>query len=427
MPLKPAHRQFSTVTIWSQIETLTRDGPIAALIVGMDNLKSAADALGHGVHEEILETVARRLRDYVRPGDIVARLGGDEIAIVLGDVQSRPAIEHFARLVFAALDTPIEFGALKLRASARIGVASTEDDIDDGAELLRRAGVALNAAKFEKGRYYEVYEAQMDASLHRRQEIVKGLFLALAEETFEVHYQPVVHLATNEVIAFEALVRWRHATLGPISPAEFIPIAEELGLIVAIGDLVLRRACSDAARWPDEVKISVNFSRAQLELPDANTRIQAILAQTGFPARRLQLEVTESTAMANPDRAILLINELRALGIEVAIDDFGTGYSSLGCLRNCSFDTLKIDRAFIQDLATSLEARAILAMIVKLANTLGMHTIAEGVETAEQLAIVKEEGCGAVQGFFFSPAKPADEVFAFLARPRNVVGCTQTA
>lgn len=427
MPLKPAHRQFSAVTIWSQIETLTRDGPIAALIVGMDNLKSAADALGHGVREEILETVARRLRDYVRPGDIVARLGGDEIAIVLGDIRSRPAIEDFARLVFAALDTPIDFGALKFRPGARIGVASSGGDFDDGGELLRRAGVALNAATFEKGRYYEIYEAQMDASLHRRREIVRGLFLALAEETFEVHYQPVVHLATNEVIAFEALVRWRHATLGYISPAEFIPIAEELGLISAIGDLVLRQACSDAAEWPDEVKVSVNFSRAQLDLPDAKTRIQAILEQTGFPARRLQLEVTETIAMANPDRAVLFIDQLRALGIEVAIDDFGTGHSSLGCLRNCSFDILKIDRAFIQDLATSLEARAILGMIVKLANTLGMHTIAEGVETAEQLAIVKKEGCGAVQGFFFSAAKPVGEVFTFLARQRNVAGCTRTA
>lgn len=427
MPLKPAHSQFSVVAIWSQIETLARDGPIAALIVEIGNLRSVTDALGHGVREQILETVARRLRNYVRPQDIVARLGGDEFAIVLGDVRSRPAIEDFARLVFAAVDTPIEFGALKFRPSARIGVASTEDDIDDGGELLRRAGVALNAAKFEKARYYEVYEAQMDASLHRRQEIVRGLFLAVAEEAFEVHYQPVVHLATNEVIAFEALVRWRHATLGYISPAEFIPIAEELGLIAAIGDLVLRQACSDAAGWPDEVKVSVNFSRAQLDLPDAKTCIQKILAQTGFPARRLQLEVTESTAMANPDRAILLIDELRALGMEVAIDDFGTGYSSLSCLRNCSFDILKIDRAFIRDLATSLEARAILAMIVKLANTLGMHTIAEGVETAEQLAIVKEEGCGAVQGFFFSPAKPAGEVFTFLARQRNVAVRTQTA
>jgi EAL domain-containing protein (putative c-di-GMP-specific phosphodiesterase class I) len=256
------------------------------------------------------------------------------------------------------------------------------------------------------------HEQQSDGS-RRRHTLERDLEQALSLQSFEVHYQPIVHVATNEIVSFEALVRWRHATRGFIPPSEFIPVAEELELIVPIGDWVLRRACRDAANWPEHIKVSVNFSRAQFQSPDAKSRIDAALSEANFPATRLQLEITETTIMADVARANALLYELRELGIEIAVDDFGTGHSSLGCLRNCPFDRLKIDREFIRDLSTSPEARAILAMIVKLAAMLGMHTVAEGVETAEQFAIVKEEGCGEVQGYFFSCAKTADEVLTY--------------
>lgn len=401
-----------------RIDAVSRagNGAIALLSVDVDNFKFVNATLGHGAGDEVLAIILDRLRGCVQPGDIVARLSGDEFAIILSDARWRSAVEAAAQSVLEAINAPITLSQQDLRIGASIGVASWQQNIDIGGEFLRRAGVALNAAKAAGGGCFKIFEAQMDIPLRRQQALDQDLRQALAEQTFEVHYQPVVHLATNEVVAFEALVRWRHATRGLVSPAEFIPVAEELGLIAAIGDVVLRQACRDAVRWPDDVKVSVNFSRAQFELPNAKNRLEAALAEAGLPACRLQLEITETTVMANPDRANVLLDELRALGMEIAMDDFGTGYSSLGCLRNSPFDRLKIDRAFIQDLTTSLEARAILTMIVKLANTLGMHTTAEGVETAEQFAIVKEEGCSAMQGFFFSPAIPAHEVLAFFQR-----------
>lgn len=395
----------------------TGHGAFALLSVDLDNFKFVNDTLGHGRGDEVLAIVADRLLGCVQAGDIVARLSSDEFAVVLVNAGWRSAIEDAARCVAAAISAPITLGPQDLRLGASIGVASWRENIDSADEFLRRAGVALNAAKAAGRGRFKIFEEHMDASLRRRQELDQDLRHAVADQAFEVHYQPVIHLATNEVVAFEALIRWQHATRGFVSPAEFIPVAEELGLIAAMGDFVLRQACRDAARWPHGVKVSVNFSRTQFELPDAKNRLEAALAEAGIPACRLQLEITETTVMADPDRANMLLDELRSLGIEIAMDDFGTGYSSLGCLRSFPFDRLKIDRAFIQDLTTSLEARAILSMIVRLANTLGMHTTAEGVETAEQLAIVKEEGCSAVQGFFFSPAKPARDVLAFLQQP----------
>ena len=251
--------------------------------------------------------------------------------------------------------------------------------------------------------------------MQARQQLEQDLRQALADNSFELYYQPLVHLASNEVKCLEALIRWRHPVRGFVSPADFIPIAEETGLIVPIGNWVLRQACLDGARWPQHTKVAVNFARAQLNSPDVMTNLVATLAETGFGADRLQIEITESTVMNKPEKVFQLLQQFRALGVEIAMDDFGTGQSSLSCLRKFPFDKLKIDRSFVSDLTTSIEAQAILTAIVSLAKTLGMTTTAEGVETAEQLDIVRVEGCTEMQGYFFSRPKPASEISEYFA------------
>ncbi len=398
-----------------RIETAarTRDDGIALLFVDLDNFKYVNDTLGYGAGDIVLQNIADRLRGCVGENDVVARLGGDEFAILLTDGPQPAGAEAVARRISEAVGLPIAVNGRDLRVGASTGIATWRFGVDGADELLRRADIALNCVKARGRGSFKVFDGEMDKRSRQRQEIEQDLRRALAEEAFEVHYQPIVGLATNEVISFEALIRWRHASRGAVPPNEFIPIAEELGLILPIGDWVLGRACREAAKWPDHVKVSVNFSRAQFEAPNARSRLETALAESGLSANRLQLEITETTVVADPDRANMLLDEFRELGIEIAMDDFGTGYSSLGCLRNCPFDRLKIDRAFIRDLTTSSNARAILTMIVKLAATLGIRTTAEGIETPEQYEIVKEEGCEAMQGFFFSPAKSAEDVLVY--------------
>ncbi len=397
------------------VETAVRlryDG-IALLFVDLDNFKYVNATLGHRAGDLLLKTIAERLRGSVRAQDVVARIGGDEFAILLIDGLQPAAAEAIARRIAVQMDAPIAIGTEKIRVGASIGVASWQPGSIAADDLLRCAEIALHRTKSTNRGSFNFFEPDMDKPLRERQELEQDLRQAFAEQDFDVYYQPIVHIATNEVVGFEALARWQHGTRGPVSPAEFIPIAEDVGLIASIGDWVLRRACRDAVQWPEHVKVSVNFSRAQFESTDAKLRLAAALSDAGLPAKRLQLEITETTVMADIDRANMLLDEFREVGVEIAMDDFGTGYSSLSCLRNCPFDRLKIDRAFIRDLTTSLEARAILRMVVHLASTLGMGTTAEGVETAEQYEIVKEEGCGEIQGFFFSAAKTAEDVLAY--------------
>lgn len=397
-----------------QIDAVRSHGNgLALLLIDLDNFKYVNDTLGHNIGDLVLSKIAGRLRGCVRRGDVVAHLGGDEFAILLIDTRHPLAAELAAHRISDTIGAPILLDGQDVRIGASIGVASWRADIDSANEFLRRADIALNVVKMTSRGSFKFFDLCMDKDLRQRRELEQDLRQALAEHAFEVHYQPIIHLPTKEVIAFEALVRWRHPTRGLVSPSAFVPVAEELGLIASIGDWVLRRACRDAVAWPEHVKVSVNYSRAQFEAPNAKTLLETALAEAGLPPNRLQLEITETTVMSNIERAHALLGELRDLGVEIAMDDFGTGYSSLGCLRSCPFDRLKIDRAFIQDLTTSLEARAILTMIIKLATTLGMHTTAEGVETPEQFEILREEGCGAAQGFYFSPAIAVEQLAPF--------------
>lgn len=386
---------------------------IALLFVDLDNFKYVNATLGYRIGDLLLKAVADRLRSSVRQRDIVARVGGDEFAILLLEGTQPAAIEATTRRISELMNTPIVIGTQEIRVGASIGVACRERDCIAADDLLRCAEIALHRSKSRNRGNVKFFEPCMDEPLRERQALEQDLRQAFAAQAFDVHYQPIMRIATNDVIGFEALVRWQHQTRGAVSPSVFIPIAEEMGLVGQLGDWVLRRACRDAALWPAYVKLSVNFSRTQFESDDARRRIESALADSGLPTSRLQLEITETTIMADIARANMLLDEFRELGIEIAMDDFGTGYSSLSCLRSCPFDRLKIDRAFIRDLTTSLEARAILRMVVHLATTLGMQTTAEGVETMEQYEIVKAEGCGEIQGFFFSPPKTAEDVLAY--------------
>jgi diguanylate cyclase (GGDEF)-like protein len=387
---------------------------LAVLFIDLDNFKYVNDTFGHLTGDTLLQVVAGRLRGGMRDTDLIVRLGGDEFAILLTDGEQPAAAEAVSTRIRELMDAPIDVEGHRIRLGASIGIACVLGEKVSASELLRRADVALYQAKGERRGGHMLFEPGMDRPSVIRRQLEQELRDALADDAFEVHYQPIVNLATGVVTCVEALIRWRHPLRGMIPPGDFIPVAEQAGLIVPIGYLVLARACRDALLWPEHVKVAVNISCAQFNSADILANVQARLAESGLPPRRLQLEITESTVMADVENAKAVLSKIRALGIEIVMDDFGTGNSSLSCLRSYPFDRLKIDRSFVRDLTTSHEARMILATIVRLAKTLDMGTTAEGIETAEQYEIVKSEGCGEMQGFFYSHPKTAAEISDFL-------------
>lgn len=390
---------------------------VAVLFIDLDNFKYVNDTFGHATGDELLKIVASRLRSGLRETDTIARLGGDEFAILLPDEDNFASAELVSERIKELIGAPVCIEGQEIRIGASIGIGVHPAEGATSSELLRRADVALYSAKMERRGGYKTFTPEMDQRMRIRRQLEQELRQALADESFDVHYQPIVRLATREVVGFEALIRWRHPERGMVSPDEFIPIAEETGLIVPIGSWILARACREATLWPEHVKVAVNISCAQFNYPGLKTRIETALTDSGLPAGRLQLEITESAVMADSAKASALLSELQDLGVAIVMDDFGTGNSSLGCLRSYRFDKLKIDRSFVQDLTTSLEARSILATIVRLADTLGMQTTAEGVESAEQFELVKAEGCSEMQGYYFSSPRPAAEISQFFQSP----------
>jgi len=393
---------------------------LTVLFIDLDNFKYVNDTFGHATGDELLKIVAGRLRSGLRETDTIARLGGDEFAILLPDEDNLVSAELVSERIKDLMGAPVCIEGQEIRIGASIGIGVHPIEGATSSELLRRADVALYSAKTERRGGYKIFTAEMDQRMRIRRQIEQELRQALADEAFDVHYQPIVRLATREVVGLEALIRWRHPQRGMVAPDEFIPIAEETGLIVPIGNWVLARACREATLWPEHVKVAVNISCAQFNYPGLKTRIEAALVNSGLPAGRLQLEITESAVMADSTKASALLSELQDLGVAIVMDDFGTGNSSLGCLRSYRFDKLKIDRSFVKDLTTSLEARSILATIVRLAETLGMQTTAEGIESAEQFELVKAEGCNEMQGYYFSSPRPAAEISQFFqSSPRD--------
>jgi diguanylate cyclase (GGDEF)-like protein len=382
-----------------------RGGHVALLCMDLDNFKAINDTLGHPTGDELLRRVAARLGEEM--GDIfVARLGGDEFVMVKSYGAEAGAIDELARRALAAVDGPIHIGEHMLESKASIGIAIAPADGINGNTLLRSAELALYKAK-EAGRAtYRFFEESMNALAQSRRAIEVDLRNALGNGELELHYQPLFHLAADRVGGFEALLRWNHPTRGLVSPAEFIPIAEETGLIVQIGTWVIQEACRQAAQWPDHVRVAVNVSSIQFQRPGLSHVVLQALQNSGLQANRLEIEITESIFLERSDSTLQLLHTLRGLGVRIALDDFGTGYSSLSYLQSFPFDKIKIDRSFVIALQSRPGAAAIVKAIIDLANALGMETTAEGVEEQAELAILRRQGATSIQGFLFSRPLP---------------------
>ncbi|MGO9769993.1 MAG: putative bifunctional diguanylate cyclase/phosphodiesterase [Roseiarcus sp.] len=394
---------------------LQRGDAFAVLCLDLDHFKETNDTLGHAVGDALLREVAARLRKCVREIDTVARVGGDEFAIVQVGIAGPNEPGNLAQRLFDVLTKPYEIEGHQINIGACIGIALAPRDESVGALLLRLADIALYRAKSEKRRPYRFFEAAMDSELQSRRRLEIALRKALADEELEVYFQPINDAKTKSIRSFEALVRWRHPDRGMISPAEFIPLAEQTGLIVPLGEWVLRTACKEASHWPCDVRVSVNLSACQFKAGDLIGTVRKALADTGLAAQRLELEITESVLLDGSSDNLAMLHELRGLGAKIAMDDFGTGYSSLSYLRSFPFDKIKIDQSFVRNI-DKRDAREIVRAIAGLGRTLGMTTTAEGVETEDQLEKMIAYRCTEVQGYFFSPPVPASEVAGLLDR-----------
>ena len=392
----------------------------ALLYIDIDEFKGINDSLGHHVGDELLKTVASRIRDSIKGDDLIARLGGDEFAVIQTAVGSVADVEAFVTRVYDAIRRPCECLGHQLSTDASIGIAMAPRDGTDLDQLIKNADLAMYAAKSSGRRVHRFFEAAMDASAKARLAMEQDLRQALVDGGFEIHYQPLVGLAKGEVTACEALLRWRHPDRGMVSPAEFIPVAEDTGLINELGDWVLRTACAEAATWPDDIRLAVNVSPVQLKCQTLALRIAGALATSGLKPSRLELEITEAVLIRDDEAALAILHQLRAIGVRIALDDFGTGYSSLSYLKRFPFDKIKIDRCFVSDITEADGSSSIVQAVVNIAGALNMTTAAEGVETEAQRALLCKLGCTEMQGYLFSAAKPGAEV-------RKLFGAVQQA
>jgi diguanylate cyclase (GGDEF)-like protein len=397
---------------------------LAFLCLDLDGFKSVNDTLGHPAGDELLRQVGQRLGRCIQAEgeeSMVARFGGDEFAILQRGCEQPEAATALAARIIETLSQPYEFGGQQAVVTASIGIAISPDDGIDPDQLLICADMAMYGAKADGRGGYRFFEPEMDRRMKARRRLELDLRVALRQEQFEVFYQPIVSLQSNEVSGFEALLRWRHPQRGMVSPAEFIPIAEETGLIVPIGEWVLRQACADAAQWPGRLRIAVNLSPLQFRSADLTQAVFQAVAVAGLDPQRLELEITETVLLQDNPAILAMLHRLKDCGVRIAMDDFGTGYSSLSYLLSFPFDKIKIDQSFIRELATRDDARAIVRAVTTLGANLGMETTAEGVETSEQLASLRRLGCTEVQGFLFSPAVPAAEIGRLLANLRGPI------
>jgi diguanylate cyclase (GGDEF)-like protein len=403
-----------------ELAYVRRGASLALHYLDLDHFKGINDTLGHSLGDELLKAVSHRLQGCLRECDLVARLGGDEFAVIqTGLAESREAAVLAQRLRDEVIREPYDLRGHHVVVDASIGIALSPGDGSDAEQLLSNADMALYQAKAEGRGGYRYFEPDMDARMKRRRMLEIDLRKALANDELEVHYQPVIRLQDNAVTGCEALLRWNHPDRAPVSPAEFIPIAEETGLIVPIGEWVLRQACTDAATWPRNLMIAVNLSPVQIKSSTFTLTVANILSASELAPQRLELEITEAVLMQSNVANLAVLHLLRDLGVRFAMDDFGTGYSSLSYLRSFPFDKIKIDQSFVRDLSKGADSQKIIQAIVALARGLGMVTTAEGVETDEQLAVLRAVGCDEIQGRLFSAAKPVSEL-AKLIRGKSV-------
>ena len=396
---------------------------LAVLYLDLDQFKNVNDTLGHPAGDKLLVAVADRLRTCLRDCDMVARFGGDEFAVLQIGLAAPHEAGALGERIVALLSEPYDIDGLQAVIGASVGIALAPADGETAEQLLRNADIALYQAKEDGRRVFRFFEPGMGDSLRARRALEFDLRNALAAGEFELYYQPLVTLETGVICGFEALLRWHHPARGMVAPAEFIPLAEEIGLIVPIGEWVLRQACAEAAAWPDDLKVAVNLSPVQFKKSNLPQVVVATLASTGLPAARLELEITESLFLTESKTNLATLRSLRALGVCIAMDDFGIGYSGLSYLRAFPFDKIKIDRSFISELGESADCMAIIKAVTKLGSTLGIPTLAEGAETEKQLARLREAGCTEMQGYLFSRPVPASEIAGLLSSRRN---CRQT-
>ena len=406
-----------------ELKRIKRGDALAVLCLDLDHFKSVNDTLGHPVGDELLKVVAERLRRCIREPDTIARLGGDEFAIVMTGMHAPTDPVALAKRIREAIIKPYILDGHQILADISIGISLAPIDAAEPDLLLKNADMALYGAKADGRGTYRFFEPEMDARMKARRELDMDLRKALANGEFGLHYQPLVNIQNNEITAFEALLRWNHPVRGLVPPAEFIPIAEETGLIIPLGEWVLQGACQETANWPTNIKVAVNLSPVQLNSRNFTEVVVNALASSGMSANRLQLEITETVLLQNTFNTLATLQKLRALGVQIALDDFGTGYSSLSYLRSFPFDKIKIDRSFIQDLMSGTEPLAIVHAIAGLAKSLNMISTAEGVETKQQLEALQALGCVEMQGYLFSQARPPAEIVRmFLNGNKRAIG-----
>jgi diguanylate cyclase (GGDEF)-like protein len=394
-------------------EARQRTAKFAVLYVDLDHFKSVNDTLGHTAGDKLLQEVAARIQAAVRQGDTVARLGGDEFAIIQRVSYVPGGAKRLAERLIESVAEPYTIDGARIEIGTSVGISLTPEDSIDSDELIRTADMALHHSKVSRGAY-NFFKSSMDDQIRSRRKMEIGLRAALAEEQFQLYFQPVVSVADRQVKSFEALLRWKHPERGDVPRGEFIPLAEENGLIIPIGEWVLREACREAAKWPAHLKVAVNVSVVQFKSPGLLQSISRAIEEAGIEGSRLIVEVTESVMINDAEQAISTLHSIRKMGIEIAMDDFGTGYSSLGYLRRFPFDKIKIDKSFIDELGQREDSAAIVRAATGLAKALGMVSVAEGVETEAQMLRVGIEGCSEVQGYLISRPMPAREIFGFL-------------
>ncbi|HEX4411028.1 MAG TPA: EAL domain-containing protein [Xanthobacteraceae bacterium] len=396
------------------------DEAIAVLFLDIDRFKIVNDTLGHHYGDELLQIAAARMRGALRDSDVIARIGGDEFSILQSAKNQPAAVTALAHRLVDVMNAPIVISDQQMQVGVSIGISLAPADGAGPDQLLKNADLALYRAKAEGRGMYRFFEPGMDARMQARRELEFDLRHAVAANGFELHYQPIIDVETDEISGFEALLRWNDPIRGRIPPMDFIPLAEETGLIVPIGEWVLREACGQAACWPPHIHIAVNLSSVQFKSGSLVSTVINAMAASGLAPNRLELEITESVLLLDSEATLTTLHQLRDLGVSISMDDFGTGYSSLSYLRKFPFDKIKIDQSFIRELAEGGDSLAIVRAVTGLGSSLGISTVAEGVETAEQLKRLKAEGCDAVQGFYFGAAKPAAEATAFLKKSRKL-------
>jgi diguanylate cyclase (GGDEF)-like protein len=392
---------------------------LAVHLLDLDHFKNVNDTLGHPAGDKLLNLVSDRLRALIRETDTIARMGGDEFAVLQVALAQPADATVLALRIIEAVSEPYDIDGHQVVIGTSVGIAVGPTDGLTPDELLRNADLALYRAKGDGRGTYHFFEAEMDAQMQARRVLENDLRKALPAGEFELHYQPVVDLKSNQISSFEALIRWRHPGNGLIAPGAFIPVAEEIGFIVPLGEWVIRQACKTAAGWPSQVRVSVNLSSLQFRSASLVETIVEALAASGLPAERLELEITETVLLNDSESTLSTLYQLRALGVRIAMDDFGTGYSSLSYLQSFPFDKIKIDRSFVKDIADGVGSLNIVRAVTAMATGLGMATTAEGVETNEQLEMVRTEGCTEIQGYVFSKPVPASEVEELLAPLRK--------